>query len=157
MKEYTIDEYRDKMLRIAQETLPKESKKILAKETQKLKRRLTSYANANVPPSRIAENDGKNGKDKHLKYNQHFKAGKTYKFNGALSKRAYNEARQGWFVESGRPVARGYRKKDGYKNAQKIGRTKGYNVYHTVVPQFERDYENDLSEWIEKMIGEGKL
>lgn len=151
MKEYTIDEYRDKMLRIAQETLPKESKQLLKTEAQKLKRHLASYANQNVPVSGINE-----GTD-HKKYHKSFKTGKTYKFNGALSKRAYNNARQGWFVESGRPVAKGYRKKDGYKNAQKIGHTKGYNVYHTVVPEFERDYENDLSEWIEKMIGEGKL
>lgn len=151
MKEYTIDEYRDKMLRIAQETLPKESKQLLKTEAQKLKRHLASYANQNVPVSGINE-----GAD-HKKYHKSFKTGKTYKFNGALSKRAYNNARQGWFVESGRPVAKGYRKKDGYKNAQKIGHTKGYNVYHTVTPQFERAYENDLSEWIEKMIGEGKL
>lgn len=151
MKEYTIDEYRDKMLRIAQETLPKESKQLLKTEAQKLKRHLAGYANQNVPVSGINE-----GAD-HKKYHKSFKTGKTYKFNGALSKRAYNNARQGWFVESGRPVAKGYRKKDGYKNAQKIGHTKGYNVYHTVVPEFERDYENDLSEWIEKMIGEGKL
>lgn len=101
------------MLRIAQETLPKESKQLLKTEAQKLKRHLAGYANQNVPVSGINE-----GAD-HKKYHKSFKTGKTYKFNGALSKRAYNEARQGWFVESGRPVAKGYRKKTVTKTRRK--------------------------------------
>ena len=51
MKEYTIDQYRDKMMEIAQKTLPKESKRILATESQKLKRHLLKYAKQNVPVS----------------------------------------------------------------------------------------------------------
>ena len=148
----SIDEYRRRMLKLAQETIPKESKSFLKTETQKLRRRLMSYSSQNVPVSKVRTGG-------HRKYHDSFKTGKTYtsRMTGALSKRVYNSSRHGWFVEAGRPVARGYKKKGGYSNAPKIGQSKHYKVYHEVVPKFETDYKNDCLEWIEKTVKEGKL
>lgn len=148
----SIDEYRRRMLKLAQEQIPKESKAFLKVETQKLRRRLMSYSAQNVPESKVTAVG-------HRKYNSSFKVGKTYKsrMSGALSKRVYNASRHGWFVEAGRPVARGYKKKSGYKGATKIGQSKHYKVYHEVVPKFESDFEKDGLEWIERMVREGKI
>lgn len=151
MKEYTIDEYRDKMLRVAQETLPKESKQLLKTEAQKLRRYLVRYANQNVPVSTIPESD------QHKKYHTHFKAGKTYRYNDALSKRVYNNSKHGRYVESGRKIAKGYKKKNGYANEIESGRTTAYGVYKNVKSEFDPVYKQDLTNWIDKMIGEGKL
>ncbi len=156
----SIDEYRRRMLRLAEEQIPKESKTFLKTETQKLRRRLESKANAKVPVSKIHGNTEKNGdKPRHLKYHKSFKSGKTYKsrMSGALSKRVYNASRHGWFVEAGRPVAKGYKKKSGYKGAAKIGQSKHYRVYREVSSQFETDYNQDCLDWIERMVKEGKL
>ena len=151
MKEYTIDEYRDKMLRAAQETLPKESKQLLKTEAQKLRRYLVSYSNRNVPISEIDE-----GAD-HRKYHRSFKTGKTYVFNEALSKRVFNNSGHGKYVESGRKIAKGYKKKNGYAKEFGKGRTTAYDVYKNVKIEFDPVYKQDLTNWIDKMIGEGKL
>ncbi len=158
--EMSIDEYRRRMLRLAEEQIPKETKAFLKVETQKLRRRLESRANAAVPVSRIEENTERSGdKPRHLKYHKSFKSGKTYKsrMSEALSKRVYNASRHGWFVEAGRPVARGYKKKSGYKKAAKIGHSKHYKVYREVAPRFEADYNRDCLDWIERMVKEGNL
>ena len=120
MSDITIAEYRDKLMRLAESEFPRESRRFLSRETQKLRRQLIS-ASRDVPVSRIPENTG--GGRRHLKYHKSFKVGKTYRRNisGALSKRVYNASRHGWFVESGRVVARGYKKKNGYKNAPASG------------------------------------
>lgn len=177
MKEYTIGEYRDKMLRIAQDTLPKESKQLLKTEAQKLRRYLVSYSNRNVPVSEIDE-----GAD-HRKYHKSFKTGKTYVFNEALSKRVFNNSGHGKYVESGRPVIYGHRRNEKwgakayssnygqgraryYKphfdpNKERVyavdRRSKHYNVYYNVKKSFQPIYAEDLINWIDKMIGEGKL
>lgn len=151
MKEYTIDEYRDKMLRAAQETLPKESKQLLKTEAQKLRCYLVSYSNRNVPVSEIDE-----GAD-HRKYHKSFKTGKTYVFNEALSKRVFNNSGHGKYVESGRKIASGYKKKNGYAKEFGKGRTTAYDVYKNVKIEFDPVYKQDLINWIDKMIGEGKL
>ncbi len=153
----SIDEYRNRMMKLAEETIPKESKKILAAETRKLRRRFISYSKQNVPVSRIDENDGSEGGNIHKKYHTHFKVGKTYRYNEALSKRVFNNSGHGKYVESGRKIAKGYKKKDGYKNAPEIGHTKAYNVYRNVKAEFDSVYKHDLEAWIDKMVNEGKL
>ena len=94
----SIDEYRNRMMKLAEETIPKESKKILAAETRKLRRRFNSYSKQNVPVSRIDENDGSEGGNIHKKYHTHFKVGKTYRYNEALSKRVFNNSGHGKYV-----------------------------------------------------------
>ena len=151
MKEYTIDQYRDAMMDTAQKTLPKESKQILATETQKLKRYLLQYANQNVPVSKI-------DKPEHRKYHASFKVGKTYKYNESLSKRVFNNSRHGRYVEGGRKIVKGYKRGERYGNLPNvIGRTKAYRVYGTVKPEFAPVYKQDLLNWIDKITREGKL
>lgn len=147
----TIEEYRERMMVLAQEILPKESKSLLKTETQKLKRHLQKYAKQHVPVSRIPASE------KHRKYHASFKVGKTYRYDDSLSKRVFNNSRHARYVEGGRKIARGYRKRDGYKNAPAIGRTPAYAVYKTVKAEFDPIYKKDLDDWIEKMIAEGKL
>lgn len=176
MKEYTIDQYRDVMMETAQKTIPKESKRILATETQKLKRYLLKYAEQNVPVSEIDESG-------HKKYHASFKVGKTYTYNDALSKRVFNNSRHGQYVESGRPVIRGYKfgEKWGPKaycerwgqgharyykphydpNKERVypveRKSKHYDVYWHVKSNFAPVYKEDLAKWLDKMTGEGKL
>ena len=156
----SMEEYRNRMMQLAQGKMPKEVKSFLKVETQKLRRYLISRAREVVPVSRIEENLEKGGdKPRHLKYHKSFKVGKTYKsrVNNALTKRVYNASRHGWFVEAGRPVARGYKKANGYKRAARYGQSKHYKVYREVAPKFEDHFEKDGVEWIEKMVMEGKL
>lgn len=176
MKEYTIDQYRDKMMEIAQKALPKESKRILATESQKLKRHLLKYAKQNVPVSEIDVPE-------HKKYHTHFKVGKTYSYNDALSKRVFNNSGHGKYVESGRPVVYGYRSGEKwgpkaycerwgqgharyYKprydpNKQRVysvqRKSRHYDVYWHVKSDFDPVYKQDLMTWIDKMVNEGKL
>lgn len=148
----TIEEYRNRMMKLAEKDLPKESKRLLQVEAQKLKRQMTSYANGNVPVSKIPASD------KHKKYHVSFKTGKTYKYNEALSKRVFNASGHARYIESGRKVAYGYHKKDGYKNSTNIkGQSKHYSVVHNVKQTFEPVYYSDIDGWIEKMLQEGKL
>lgn len=158
MNDITIAEYRDKLMRLAESEFPKESRRFLSRETQKLRRQLISAAR-DVPVSRIPENTG--GDRRHLKYHKSFKVGKTYRRNlsGALSKRVYNASRHGWFVESGRVVARGYKKKNGYKNAPTSGlgrgsrpRSKHYYVYRGVEKVFTPVFNNDCIKFAEEML-----
>ena len=158
MSDITIAEYRDKLMRLAESEFPRESRRFLSRETQKLSRQLISASRA-VPVSRIAENTG--GGRRHLKYHKSFKVGKTYRRNisGALSKRVYNASRHGWFVESGRVVARGYKKKNGYKNAPASGlgrgsrpRSKHYYVYRGVEKVFTPVFNNDCIKFAEEML-----
>ena len=109
------------------------------------------------PPEReeaaeIPENTG--GGRRHLKYHKSFKVSKTYRRNlsGALSKRVYNASRHGWFVESGRVVASGYKKKNGYKNAPTSGRSKHYYVYRGVEKVFTPVFNNDCIKFAEEML-----
>ena len=151
MKEYTIDEYRDEMMETAQKTIPKESKRILATETQKLKRYLLKYAEQNVPVSEIDAPE-------HKKYHASFKVGKTYRYNESLSKRVFNNSRHGRYVDGGRKIVVGYKRGERYGNLPNvIGRTKAYRVYGTVKPEFAPVYKEDLAKWLDKMTGEGKL
>lgn len=151
MNDITIAEYRDKLMRLAESEFPRESRRFLSRETQKLRRQLISAAR-DVPVSRIPENTG--GGRRHLKYHKSFKVGKTYRRNlsGALSKRVYNASRHGWFVESGRVVARGYKKKNGYKNAPTSGRSKHYYVYRGVEKVFTPVFNNDCIKFAEEML-----
>ncbi|MCI8387028.1 MAG: hypothetical protein HFE63_00995 [Clostridiales bacterium] len=141
----------------AGQLIPKETKKFLKTETQKLKRHLLREANNSVTPSKIEENIDDENRPRHLKYHKSFKAGKTYKYNQALSKRVFNASRHGWFIESGRPVARGYKKRDGYRNMPTIRRSKHYKVYGKVIPPFEKIWSDDTEQWVDKMMKEGKL
>ena len=79
----TIEEYRNKMMALAEKDLPKESKNFLKTEAQKLKRHMQSYANANVPVSKTPATES------HKKYHPNFKTGKTYKYNEAYAKRSF--------------------------------------------------------------------
>lgn len=151
MSAITTGEY-GKLMKQASELIPKESKAFLRVETQKLKRHLERDAKNRVPPSKIEEKGAK-----HLKYHKSFKAGKTYKYNGALSKRVINRSRHGWFVESGRPVARGYKRKESYRGRPKLYQSKHYYVYGSVIPPFEKVWQDDTGAWLDKMMKEGKL
>ena len=148
----TIEEYRNKMMALAEKDLPKESKKLLAVEALKLKRHMQSYANSNVPVSKLPASE------RHKKYHASFKTGKTYKYNEALSKRVFNAAFHGRFVESGRKVAYGYHKNEKYsKYPDTKGKSKHYKVVDNVKKEFDPIYYADVDAWIEKMLQEGKL
>ena len=148
----TIEEYRNNMMAVATKTIPKDSKKFLVAEALKLKRRMVSYANDNVPVSKIPLSET------HKKYHKSFKLGKTYKYNEALSKRVFNAAFYGKFVEYGRKVAFGYKKGDGYRNAPNVkGMSKHYEVVKNVKVDYDPIYYADVDAWIAKMLEEGKL
>lgn len=163
----TIEEYRNKMMALAEKDLPKESKAFLKVEAQKLKRHMQSYAKSNVPVSRIPESDT------HKKYHKSFKTGKTYKYNEAYAKRVFSGAGHGKYVESGRAVTQGFKRgekwgKSTYNTKSKKARTekqiydveyksKHYDVVWHVKQSFDSIYYADIDAWIEKMLKEGKL
>lgn len=182
--EMSIPEFRDAMMKLAQNKIPKQSKTFLKTETQKLRRRVQSYANQTVPVSEVKENLERGGmKPRHLKYHKSFKVGKTYKYEDSFAKRVYNASGHGKYVESGRPVIEGYRRSEkwgqytfngNYGNSQNpkykskanptrdrrygvTRRSKQYDVFWTIKKQFKPIYDQDCLDWIERMVKEGRL
>ncbi|WP_238899366.1 HK97 gp10 family phage protein [Clostridium sp. YIM B02500] len=127
-----MDKFTKDILAMANDQLPKESKKFLRKEGTALKRLVIKTAKTIV------------GK-KTGNYMEGFKRGKAYKYKGSLAIRVYNSSPHAHLVENGhRQIT-----KDGEETGYFVH---GYHVVDKASKQFENKYFNDSEKFIEENI-----
>lgn len=126
-----MDKFTKDILAMANDKLPKESKKFLRKEGTALKRIVVKTAR-----SKVKKDTGT--------YFKGFKRGKAYKYKGVLSIRVFNSSPHAHLIEDGhRQVT---------KNGEEIGFVQGKHVLDTASKQFENQYFNDSEKFIEENI-----
>ena len=121
-------------LQMIQDNYPKEVKKFMQSEGNKLKNRTVKRAKSSVGT--------KTGN-----YLKGIKRGKYYKYkgNGADSIRVYSgkPAHHGHLLEYGHDVVT--------PSGKKVGRAKSYHIFKTAADDFEATYEGDCEKFADKL------
>lgn len=132
-----IDKFEKDLIKIANEIIPKESKKFLREEGTKLRKKTLSNAKQKV-------------KKKSGKYHKSIKRGKvyTYDVNGALSIRVYSNAPHAHLIEYGhRQVS---------KNGVESGFVEGKHVFEKSKNEFESEFNSSCEGFAEDILKELK-
>lgn len=141
---HELDDFAKEMMSLANDKMPKESKKIVQKEAKKL-----NTINKNVYKSKgigIFPDDTPENK----KIVNRFNAGKPYKYNGdVLSCRAYNSAPHAHLLNSGWT----WTPHKGAKGTEHW--VPGFHFIEDAAGQFEGTYYNDMEQFITDMIEKG--
>jgi hypothetical protein len=124
------------LLKLAHETMPKETKKFLRVEGTKLRKKTLAKAKQKVK------------KDTGY-YLKSIKRGKVYLYrvNGALSIRVYSAAPHAHLIEDGhRQVT---------KDGKEVGFVQGKHVFKDSEKQFTNEYFNDVQKFIDNVLDKG--
>jgi hypothetical protein len=122
------------LLRLANDTMPKETRKHLQSQGTKLKKVTLAKAKSKV----------KKGKGDYYKS---IKRGKVYKYNDALSIRCYSSDPKAHLLENGhRQVA---------KDGQEIGFVPGYHVFEEAEKEYQSTFYNETEKFIDSVIDKG--
>ena len=129
-----LDKYYEKILKIAQDTMPRESKKFMRQEGRKLRTVTRKKARKKV-------------KKKTGNYLKGIKTGKVYKYKGndALAIRVYGSkpAHHAHLIEYGHIIRN--------KAGNEIGFVKGYNVFSEAGNDFRKTFEDDTNKFINEV------
>ncbi|MFD1957320.1 hypothetical protein ACFSL6_24930 [Paenibacillus thailandensis] len=129
-----LNEFADDLLQLAEKTMPKETRKFLLKEGNKLKKRVTKEAELAVE-----EHTGD--------YIAGVRRGKVYKYDGDQSIRVYGAASHSNLVEYGhRQVT---------EDGREVGFVKGKFVFQAAYDDFADTYENDVEAFIDDLLDKG--
>lgn len=131
-----LTEFENKLIRLAGEKMPKESKKFLSNEGTKLRKKTVAKAKQKV------KKDTGN-------YFKSIKKGKVYlyKENGAWSIRVYSSAPHAHLIEQGhRQVT---------EDGKEIGFVQGKNVFEDSQKEFTNDYYSDVQKFIDEVLDKG--
>ncbi len=132
IKEFTA--YEKKLLSLANDKMPKESKKFMKDEGTKLKKKTAAKGKQKV-------------KKKTGSYYKSIKRGKVYKFNGSLSIRTFSTSPHAHLIEKGhRQVT---------KDGKETGFIPGKHVFEEASKEFEQQYYDDTQKFIDNMIDKG--
>lgn len=136
-----LDKFSKDILAMANDNLPKESRKFIKKQGTKLSKKDKSVYDC------MGIGEG----SKEMK--KAFKAGKAYKYNGAYSVRAYNKA----VVESkdGKKYSLGAMLNNGFRHVNRDGSetwVPGYHFMEKALSDFESEYIENCEEFIEEII-----
>lgn len=126
------------LVRLANSTMPKESKKFIRTEGNKLKRVTNKRAKSEV------KRDSGN-------YHKGIKRGKVYKYRGndAWSIRVYGSAPHSHLIEYGHRMV-------GHKPDKKeLGFVKGKYVFENSRKEFEKTYNRDVGKFVDNVIVKG--
>jgi hypothetical protein len=134
-----LDEFIRDMLDLAQETLPKESKKFLKKNANQLKTATKNKAKE----LGILEETGN--------YYSGFKSGKVYKYNGSMACRAINSSPHAHLLEYGHLQID--------KNGNEVGKgfVPGFHPFGKAQEGFKSKYYDNCETFIDEMIREKGL
>ena len=127
-----LDEFSE-ALELVRKSYPKEVKKFMQSEGNKLKKRTLKTARSSVGK--------KTGNfEKGIKRGKHY----VYRGNGADSIRVYSgsPARHGHLIEYGHDMVT--------HNGEKVGTVKGYHIFSVSADMFEGIYEKDCEKFAEK-------
>lgn len=132
-----LTKFEKKLLSLANDTMPKESKKFIKKETNKL-----NTKNKSVYKSKgIGEETGNLIKG--------FKAGKVYKYSGAWSGRAYNSSSHAHLLEKGFI----WTPHKGQSGNEKF--IPGFHFMEDAARAFQSSYYNDIEDFIDEVLDKG--
>ncbi|MBZ9633188.1 HK97 gp10 family phage protein [Clostridium sp. FP1] len=134
---HELDDFEKDLLRLANDNLPKESKKFLKKSATKLskvqKKDITSL---NIGQQGFVMKD----------IIARSKSGKVYKYNGNLSCRAYNGHPLAHLIDQGY-ILKGGRHHDGVESF-----IKGYKFIDKAQREFEPTHYDDIQKFIDDML-----
>lgn len=126
-----LDSFQKQMLEVANDTMPKESKKFIRKEGTKLRKNTAKKARQKV-------------KKKTGKYFKSIKRGKAYYYNSNLSIRAYSTAPHAHLIEKGhRQVT---------KDGKEVGWVDGQHIFEDSQKEFENEYFEDNEKFVEELV-----
>ena len=128
----TLDDFAKDLLALANDTLPKESKKFLKKNAKQL----TKVTKSMAKELGVKEKTGN--------YFSHFKAGKVYKFNGNLSCRSFNSSPHAHLIEYGHRQV--------LKNGTEVGFVEGKHVFEKASLEFQDTYYENCEKFIDDML-----
>jgi hypothetical protein len=132
-----LDKFTQKMVNLANDTMPKESKKFMKKEGNKLNK----LNKATFKSKGIGYHTGNLLKG--------FKSGKVYKYDGSWSVRAYNSSPHAHLLEDGWMWT---------PNKKQSGTEKfipGFNFIEDAKKKFESGYYQDVQDFIDEVLGKG--
>lgn len=135
---HELDDFGKSLLRMAEKTLPRESKKFVNKEGTKLRRVTLKTAKGLVKK----DTGG---------YFKGIKKGKVYKWsgNGALSVRVYGASPNSHLIEYGhRQVTH---------NGVEVGFVPGKRVFEAARNAFDNTYTGDCDQFIDELLDRGLL
>ena len=131
-----LTNFEKNLVKLAHETMPKETKKFLREAGTKLRKKTLSKAKQKVK------------KDTGY-YFKSIKRGKVYiyKVNGALSIRVYSSAPHAHLIEDGhRQVT---------KDGREVGFVQGKHIFEDSEKQFAGEYYNDIQKLIDNVLDKG--
>lgn len=129
-----LEEIEKEVLRLA-EKYPKETKKFLGRQGNKLKARVKKKAKSKV-------------KEKTGNYLNGFRRGKVYKYNGEEDTvRVYNNMPHAHLIEYGH-IIKG-------KNGKEHGFKKGYHILEEAEKEFHDDFVKAADEFIDEILNNG--
>lgn len=129
-----LTDFEQELISLANDTMPRESKKFLRAEGGKLRK------------GTLAKAKGKVKKDTG-NYFKSIKKGKVYDYDGALSIRCYSSAPHAHLIEKGHVI------KD--KNGNEHGYKDGYYVFEEAEEEFQPTYFNDCEDFIDQVLEKG--
>lgn len=129
-----LDNYAKELLKIANDELPKESKKFIRKEGKTLLQET----------QREAIFSGIHHKSH--RYYDSIKQGKVYKYkqNGAISNRVYSSDSKAHLLEKGHRIVT--------HNGEEVGFAKGFDVFENAAKSFEGQFNEDCEKFIEDVV-----
>lgn len=126
-----LDNFQRGILEVANDTMPKESKKFIRKEGTKLRKNTVKKAREKL-------------KKKTGKYFKSVKRGKAYYYKNNLSIRAYSTAPHAHLIEKGhRQVT---------KDGKEVGWVDGKHIFEDSQKEFENEYFEDNEKFIEEIV-----
>lgn len=130
-----LDEFTKKLMQLAVKKMPKESKKFLRNEGNKLKK----IAKQKAKTSGVKKQSGA--------YLKSIKRGKIYKYQGKLSIRTYSTDPKAHLIEAGHRIVG----KDGSEH----GFQPGHHVFKKSQEQFQSEYLADCKEFFTNLLDQG--
>jgi pyruvate/2-oxoacid:ferredoxin oxidoreductase alpha subunit len=129
-----FSDFEDRLLKLANKEMPRQTKAFLKKEGTKLKKQTVKKANQKV-------------KKRSGNYIESIKRGKVYNYDDALSIRVYSSSPEAHLLE--------YAHRQVTKDGTEIGFVKGFNVFEDSEKEFESSYYNDCQQFIDDVLDKG--
>ena len=128
---HELTDFEEDLIKLANDKLPRESKKFLRQEGTKLRK--NTFKNAK---SKVKKDTGN--------YFKSIKRGKVYNYDDSLAIRCYSSDPKAHLIEKGhRQVT---------KAGVEVGWVDGMNVFEESEKEFESTYYNDIEEFIDEVL-----
>ncbi len=144
-----LDSFTESMLKLANDELPKESRKFIKKQANQLKTATKNKAES----LGIIDQTGN--------YYSHFRSGKVYKYHGALSCRVYNTASakndRGAWMSLSAMLENGHLQTNKDRKSVGKGFVPGFHPFLRAYEDFMSKYYNNCEQFVDDMINKHGL